>query len=50
MRSENNTEKRRRKIIQKTPVLVRSAKAGESMVLAWQKEEVKSTNTIWKNS
>ncbi|MGE5518470.1 MAG: hypothetical protein ACM3VS_01000 [Candidatus Dadabacteria bacterium] len=51
MRSENNTEKRRRRILQKGPILVRSAKAGENSVLAWQREsESKVPNNLWKNS
>ncbi len=49
MRKENNTEKRRRKIIQKSPELVRSVKPGQSSVAVWQREEQNSRSGFWKN-
>ena len=45
MRSENN-EKRRRKPIQKTPVLVRSVKPGQ-VSQVWEREST-STTGMWK--
>jgi hypothetical protein len=47
MRSNNN-EKRRRKIIQKGPVLVRSVKPGQTSTLVWERENT-STINVWKN-
>jgi hypothetical protein len=43
----SNESKRRRKVIQKTPVLVRSVKAGQSSVAIWTKESA-HMNSIWK--
>ncbi|MGE5521545.1 MAG: hypothetical protein ACM3VS_16590 [Candidatus Dadabacteria bacterium] len=48
MEMTNNMEqKRRRKIIQKTPVLVRSVKAGQGHVGIWTKQS-SSVNNLWK--
>jgi len=48
MRANNNGEKRRRRIIQKGPVLVRSVKPGQLSAFSGQKESSSSIN-IWKN-
>jgi hypothetical protein len=42
---EMRNEKRRRKIVQKTPVLVRSAKANQTSALVWEKETI--TGQLW---
>ncbi|MFL5742447.1 MAG: hypothetical protein ACJ75B_19645 [Flavisolibacter sp.] len=38
MRRENQNDKRKRKIISRRPVLVRSAKPGQLSVPCWQRE------------
>jgi hypothetical protein len=48
LRNDNNNEKRRRKIIQKGPVLVRSAKPGQVSTPAYQRETA-SLSGLWKN-
>jgi hypothetical protein len=48
MRNEKNTEKRRRKIIQKNAVLVRSVRANQSSTLVWEREHT-NTNQPWRN-
>jgi hypothetical protein len=48
MRNEKGSEKRRRKIIQKTAVLVRSVRANQSSTLVWEKENT-ATQQVWKN-
>jgi hypothetical protein len=45
---ERNNEKRRRKIIGKNPVLIRSVKPGQTSALIWEKEST-STFNIWKS-
>jgi len=47
MYNEKNTEKRRRKVIQKNAVLVRSVRANQSSTLVWEKENnTKAIETI----
>ncbi|MGZ5286041.1 MAG: hypothetical protein ACXWV0_10530 [Flavisolibacter sp.] len=48
MRSQNNNEKRRRRIIQKGPVLVRSVKPGQASSLVGDKQNTTTVN-LWKN-
>ena len=48
MRNDKGSEKRRRKIIQKTAVLVRSVRANQSSTLVWEKENT-ATQQVWKN-
>ncbi len=48
MRNEKTSLKRRRKIVNKTPVLVRSVRANQSSTLVWEKEN-SSVPAIWKN-
>ena len=48
MRNNSNNEKRRRKVIQKNAVLVRSVKPGQTSSLVWEKENT-STISLWKN-
>ena len=48
MYNEKNTEKRRRKVIQKNAVLVRSVRANQSSTLVWEKEN-NTVRQIWKN-
>lgn len=48
MYNEKNTEKRRRKVIQKNAVLVRSVRANQSSTLVWEKEN-NAVRQIWKN-
>jgi hypothetical protein len=48
MRNEKGNEKRRRKIVQKNAVLVRSVRANQSSTLVWEKEHT-ATHQIWKN-
>jgi len=48
MRNENN-EKRRRKIIQREPVLVRSAKPGQTSIPAWERTSAPVVN-LWKSN
>ena len=48
MRNEKDQVKRRRKIIQKTPVLVRSVRANQSSALVWEKEN-SAAQALWKN-
>ena len=48
MRNEKNTEKRRRRIVQKNAVLVRSVRANQSSTLVWEKEH-NNTTQLWKN-
>ena len=48
MRNEKTNLKRRRKIVNKTPVLVRSVRANQSSSLVWEKEN-SSVPAIWKN-
>jgi len=47
MRRENTVEKRKRKIISKGPVLVRSVKPGQTSIATWQKE-TSSPSSFWK--
>jgi len=47
MRSERNSDKRRRKLVAK-PVLVRSVKPGQTSALVWEREN-NSISGIWKN-
>ncbi len=47
LHSEKN-ERRRRKIVQKTVILVRSVKPGQSSTQIWEKENT-AMNSIWKN-
>jgi hypothetical protein len=48
MRRENTIEKRKRKLISKGPVLVRSVKPGQSSTLSWQRES-SSPASFWRN-
>ena len=48
MRNEKANTKKRRKIIQKTAVLVRSVRANQSSTLVWEKEN-SAAPAIWKN-
>ena len=48
MRNEKGNVKRRRKIIQKNAVLVRSVRANQSSTLVWEKEN-SAAQAIWKN-
>ena len=48
MRNEKGNVKRRRKIIQRTAVLVRSVRANQSSTLVWEKEHT-AVQAIWKN-
>ena len=48
VRNEKGNEKRRRKIVQKNAVLVRSVRANQSSTLVWEKEHA-ATLQIWKN-
>ncbi|HEU4472863.1 MAG TPA: hypothetical protein VFR58_17335 [Flavisolibacter sp.] len=48
MRRDNQGEKRRRRIITKGPVLVRSVKPGQVSAASYQKESTSNTG-IWKN-
>lgn len=45
---ENHSEKRRRRIVQKTPVLVRSVKPGQNSVQSWERDNVMHTG-FWRN-
>jgi hypothetical protein len=47
MEMNNQNSKRKRKIIQKEPVLIRSVKPGQTSVPAWQKE-TSSASGLWK--
>jgi hypothetical protein len=42
---EMRNEKRRRKIVQKTPVLVRSVRSNQTSALVWEKES--AINQLW---
>jgi hypothetical protein len=42
---EMRNEKRRRKIVQKTPVLVRSVRANQTSTLVWEREN--TINQLW---
>ena len=42
---EMRNEKRRRKVVQKTPVLVRSVRANQTSALVWERET--STSQLW---
>ena len=42
---EMRNEKRRRKIVQKTPVLVRSVRANQTSALVWERES--AVNQMW---
>ncbi len=46
MRKENSAEKRRRRIIHKGPVLVRSVKPGQ--VASYSRESTSSNSPFWK--
>ena len=46
MRNEKGNEKRRRKIVQKSPVLVRSVRANQTATLIWERENY--TNQLWE--
>lgn len=48
MRNEKNTEKRRRRIVQKNPVLIRSVRANQSSTLVWEREHT-TMSQLWKN-
>lgn len=48
MRSQNTNEKRKRRIIQKGPVLVRSVKPGQTSALVWERQNTTTVN-LWKN-
>ncbi|HEX2608074.1 MAG TPA: hypothetical protein VHK91_11875 [Flavisolibacter sp.] len=48
MRNQENVEKRRRKIISKGPVLVRSVKPGQQPAQIYQQEKIAS-HSLWKN-
>ena len=48
VRNEKENEKRRRKIVQKNAVLIRSVRANQSSTLIWEKENT-SVHQIWKN-
>jgi hypothetical protein len=45
---ERQNEKRRRKVISRNPVLVRSVKPGQTSALVWERESTSSFN-IWKS-
>ena len=45
---ERNNEKKRRKIIGRNPVLIRSVKPGQTSALVWEKESTSNFN-IWKS-
>ena len=45
---DRNNDKRRRKVISRNPVLVRSVKPGQTSALVWEKEATSSFN-IWKS-
>ena len=45
---EINNEKKRRKIIGRNPVLVRSVKPGQTSALVWEREATNNFN-IWKS-
>lgn len=47
MRNENQTEKRRRKIVSR-PILVRSVKPGQLPSATYSKESMSSFSQIWK--
>jgi hypothetical protein len=47
-RNENNSEKRRRKLVMSRPVLVRSVKPGQLSTGIWQKE-TSTPSGLWKN-
>jgi len=42
---EVRNEKRRRKMVQKTPVLVRSVRANQTSALVWERET--TTGQLW---
>jgi hypothetical protein len=46
LRSDNNLEKRRRKIINKGPVLVRSVKPGQALSASYTKEN--QLTQLWR--
>lgn len=46
MRSERNSDKRRRKIVTR-PILVRSVKPGQTSALVWEREH-NAGSGIWK--
>jgi hypothetical protein len=43
---EMRNEKRRRKIVQKSPVLVRSVRANQTSTLIWERES--TNNQLWE--
>jgi hypothetical protein len=47
MWKENGSEKRKRKRIERTPVLVRSVKPGQALAATYSREQ-SYTNTFWK--
>jgi hypothetical protein len=47
MHRSNSEEKRRRKVIQKGPVLVRSVKPGQTAIPLWQNKQA-TTAQLWK--
>jgi hypothetical protein len=49
MHKENSVEKRRRKVIQKEPVLIRSVKPSQNSNTLYERENGSTSNSIWKN-
>jgi hypothetical protein len=49
LRNEHNDRKRKRKLVSRGPVLVRSVKAGQVISLSYNNER-KSNIGIWKNT
>lgn len=49
MRKENMAEKRRRKLVTRGPVLVRSVKPGQLTVPAYSRESSSSLGQFWKS-
>jgi hypothetical protein len=50
MHKDNSIEKRRRKVISREPVLVRSAKPGQASVGIYARDNNSSVDKFWKNS
>lgn len=46
MESRNENNKRRRKVIQREPVLVRSVKPGQAPVQSWERK-TSSVSNLW---
>jgi len=49
LRNENTDRKRKRKLVSKGPMLVRSVKAGQAMSLSFNQER-KANLSFWKNA